>query len=583
MITKGDEELESLRNAVESIYDHVDEVHITTNSKKITETKKWLNKLDKAHHSHLDWADDFATQRNFNFSQASEKTDYIVWADSDDIIVNAHLLRDIAKIGLTNGYDTIFFEYWYGAKFDGKPSLETFVEQEITHHRERLIKPGKVVWKKRIHETPVPLDPDSFKYSSVKYKDHPVAWLHLGADREIDAESLQKRMDRNKRLLEMELEDERREGEADPRTLLYLMKIYAESTEPDTLTKCIEMGTEYMSRSGWDEERAVCCQLMARCMGELGQDEKAKHFLHNAIEEYPYSPLLYLYLARTYFNLDNFRAMKHWMDIGMNIELNSGGSSMSNILELKVLSAELLLRYYMKGNPNAEKAYKASKTLYNVNPTLENKENMLYLKKLAGLDKASANAHQYIQYLEGIQNEGLILKFINSMPKDMRSLPFTSYYKNKYSPARVWADNEICYFASFGQPHFEKWDGDSLSKGIGGSETAVIRLSEEWTKLGYKVTVYCDPVEESVINGVSYKSYKSFNPKDKFNIFIQWRSSHLAKRVSVKKFLVDLHDVFHESSHRDKVNQIDNLMVKSQFHADYAPNFLKKEVISNGI
>lgn len=586
MITKGDSELTSLQNAVGSIIDYVDEVHITTNSEEIEKTKSWCEKNPKINHTHLDWSDDFATQRNFNFSQASEKTDYILWIDSDDVIVNGHLLRDVAKISKGNGYDTVFFAYWYGAKFNGVPSVDTFIETEITHYRERLIKPGSIVWKKRIHETPVPVAPDAFKYSTVKYSEEsPIAWLHLGADRDIDPVLLDARMQRNQRLLEMELEDERREGEADPRTILYLMKIYAESNDADTLTLCIEMGREYLTKSGWDEERALCYQLMSRCMGTLGENEKAKKLLHSAIEEYPFGPMLYLHLARVYFNLKNYRAMKHWMDLGMNIEIKDTDSSINNLLELKVLSSELLLNYHLYVEKNMQKAYKSARTLFSVNPTEQNRTNVELLFDQSELDKASAHAHGFMKYLEDIQHEGLVLKFLNSMPKVMQELPFAIYYKTKYTPARVWGKDEICYYASFGQPHFEKWDGNSLQKGIGGSETAVIRLSEEWTKLGYKVTVYCDPVKEIEVNGVLYKPYNTFNPKDKFYTFIQWRGSHLAKRISAKRFMVDLHDVYHESSHLDKLDQIDKLMVKSEFHSDYAPSVAssKKKVISNGI
>ena len=59
----------------------------------------------------------------------------------------------------------------------------------------------------------------------------------------------------------------------------------------------------------------------------------------------------------------------------------------------------------------------------------------------------------------------------------------------------------------------------------------------------------------------------------------------MVNRVNAKKVLIDLHDVFDGSSHKQKLNQIDKLMVKSLFHRGYAediPNE-KVEIISNGI
>lgn len=586
IIVKDDSELPKLEKCVLSFIDYVDEVIITANGKEASQIERFCSLNPKIKYYYLKWNDDFAEQRNYCAAQIHPKADFYLWADSDDVIVNAHLLRDLAQVSKSQGYDTVFFDYWYGNKFEGEPSEETFIEPELVQKRERLINPRKVIWKKRIHETPVPIDGDNFRYSRVDYsKDHPIAWLHLGADRDMKPEELEAKMQRNRRLLEMELQDERSQGEADPRTLLYLMKIYAESDVTETLETCLEMGKEYMERSGWDLERSVCLQLMAKCVGKLGMDDKARDILLNALKEYPYDPLLYLYLARTYFNLGNYRAMKHWMQLGLNLNIEDNNAAMTNLLEMKILSAELMLEYYLKGEKDIRKAYQSAKLLNSLNPTENNAYNEEYLFNQKRLDEASEQAHKLIQYLEDIQQESLIPQLIQSLPQAMQDLPFANKYFHKYAPAKVWGDKEICYYASFGGPHFEKWDGNSLKQGIGGSETAVIRLSEEWTKLGYKVTVYCDPVTETEINGVRYVPYYKFNPKDHFNIFIQWRASNLANRISAKKFYVDLHDVFFAETHLNQVEAVDKFLVKSKYHRGLAPEIgdTKFKEIPNGI
>lgn len=585
LITKGDSELESLKKAVASFIDHVDHVYITTNHEH-RKTKKWCSLNPKIEHSHLDWNDNFAEQRNFNFSQVSKDTEYIVWADSDDVIVGAELLKGIAEISKRNKYDVVFFDYIYGALFDGEPSAETYKETELLQHRERLIRVGSVVWKKRIHETPVPLDPENFRYTRIKYSDeNPITWLHLGADRNISEEILQKRMGRNRRLLEMELEDERKEGKPDPRTLLYLMKVYAESEDVEVLRKCISMGQEYLELSGWDLERGVCYQLMSRCAGTLGEHKKAVAYLHAGIGEFPKAPIMYLYLARAYFNLGDYSAMEHWLKIGMSLEIDDNATQMNNMLEVKVLSAELLLQFYLNGKKNVRKAHDASKMLAKLNPTAENKENEEYLRSQKSLDIASEHIHMYIKYLEDTKQEGLIEPIYKGLPNEIKKLPFAIRYYNKYREPMNWGPKTICYYANFGGSHFEKWDGNSLAKGIGGSETAVIRLSEEWVKKGYRVVVYGDPKEETVVNGVLYAPWYKFNHKDRFNIFIQWRRSNLVDRINAKKVYIDLHDVFHESSHLPRIDQVDKFMVKSTFHREYGENMPdeKMKVISNGI
>ncbi len=148
-------------------------------------------------------------------------------------------------------------------------------------------------------------------------------------------------------------------------------------------------------------------------------------------------------------------------------------------------------------------------------------------------------------------------------------------------------DKSIVYFASFYGPHFEKWNGDNLKVGIGGSESAVIYLSEEWVKLGYDVTVYCDTEEDKVINGVKYKKYWKVNFNDEFNIFISWRTpAFLDFNIKTRKHFVDLHDIVNASDwFESRCEKVDKVFFKSKWHARQIPQLEldKRVVISNGI
>lgn len=585
IISEGDSKLELLKGAVKSALPAVDSVYITCNGKSNIETENWCDE-NGYHFSYHEWKDDFSDQRNHNFSQVPKGYDFILWMDSDDVILRADLIPDIARIATKKDYDVIFFDYWYGAKFDGKPSLETFVEQELNQKRERLIKLGTTKWHKRVHETPVPIDGEHFKYSKIGYsKEYPIAWLHLGADRDMPQEEIDAKMARNRRLLELELNDERAKGEADPRTLLYLMKIYAEDEDPTILKRCVEMGDEYLQKSGWDQERAVCYEIMARCMGKLGLNDDARDFLHNAVKEYPYDPLLYLYLAKSYFNLGDYRAMKHWMQLGLNMKIEDANSGFQNLLDLKITSAELMTEFYLRGEKNIRKAWESAVLLNKLNPTSNNQQNEEYLFNQKELDIACEHIHKFLQYLVDIQREDIIPAFIEELPEEIKKLPFAISYYNKFKEPKVWADNEICYFANFGGGHFEKWDGNSVNKGIGGSETAVIRLSEEWAKQGYKVFVYGDPEKECEINGVTYLPWYKFNIRDYFNIFIQWRMNNLADKVNAKKYYIDLHDIYFPETLDPKREQTDKVFVKSVYHRSLGMNMpdSKYAIISNGI
>ncbi|MCX8158643.1 MAG: tetratricopeptide repeat protein, partial [Candidatus Diapherotrites archaeon] len=418
------------------------------------------------------------------------------------------------------------------------------------------------------------------KYTYVSYsKDFPVVWLHTETDRDPQSPKNIERMKRNQRILEAQLEDERKTKEgADPRTLLYLMKIYIELNDKNLYLKTLNMGQEYLQKSGWDEERALCLQIMSKAYEMLGDIKKAITHALASINEYPYSSLTYLYLAKYYIEDNNFEKAEHWLDQALTIK-EKEKTQMNNELEKKTLAGELALKINFTHKKDIRKSYKIAKYLYDLLETKETKETYQAIKDLYELDIASEGVHKLFKYLEKTKEEGKIIDIYKTLPKEIKELEFAVYYKNKYT-YRKWKTDEICYY--IGQ-HFEVWSPDSLKTGIGGSETAVIKLSNEWQKQGYQVVVYGGVIKPKVYNGVLWLPYFYFNPRDDFNIFIQWRSSSLAGKIKCKKFLVDLHDLYSPLS--IDWDRIDYVMVKSQFHrnlAKHIPDY-KFKIISNGV
>ena len=59
---------------------------------------------------------------------------------------------------------------------------------------------------------------------------------------------------------------------------------------------------------------------------------------------------------------------------------------------------------------------------------------------------------------------------------------------------------------------FEPWNGSTIEQqGIGGSETAAARVAVEFSKLGYRVVLFCDCTGmEGVVDGVEYRNISSF-------------------------------------------------------------------------
>ncbi len=589
MITIGDSELPKLKRAVDSAKKYVQSVHITANGDEVEKTKKWCeeNGFD---YSYLKWNDDFSQQRNFNFSRAPRDVDYIFWMDSDDILVGGEHLVSIAEGAKLRKLDCVYLTYWYSCVFDcpdGEETLENLIDIDVEHQRERLINPQKMLWRKRCHETPVQIEGIIFNHGNSPYdeKKNPIAIMHTGSKRGESMKNINARNDRNRRLLELELEDERLTLGADPRTILYLMKIYTELNDSKLHEKNFELGAEYLSLSGWDVERATCNLLMARSAAYFNEWEASYRYIYQAMNEYPRRIETYLRLAEACFMLKKYSDMEHWLKVAASFDEDKDVSKIDNITLNKTLAAELTTRYFWKVRRNIRKAYTASKDAAELNPTEENKNRSETLRQLANLDMACEHVDKLCKYLIMEKEKKAVLDLLRCLPQAIQLQPFALNYMKKYQPAKIWGKNEICYYANFGTNAFEEWSPKKLESGLGGSETAVVELAKRWARNGYQVTVYGDPGEyQGVHDGVLYVPWYYFNPKDKFNIFIQWRDGSLSDQISAKKFYVDLHDVWNSTPYLDRVNQIDGLFVKSEAHKRMAKGIpeSKLKVISNG-
>ena len=591
IIVEGDSKLESLKIAVDSVKDFVDEVCITANSKTTKKTEAYCKK-NGFNYSFLAWNDNFSEQRNFNFGQPSKNVDYIIWLDSDDQLVGGEHLPKIFDLARRKEYDEVFFTYWYGNKFveDKERVYENLLYVELYHNRERIIKRNKVKWVGRLHETPVEFEGSRLNYTGIKHtpKDphqfFQIAVLHRDATRD-SVDTNKKRSDRNKRLLEKQLADEREAGKIDPRTVLYLMKIYADSGESDLQKKCIALGEEYLDKSGWDEERSTALILVSNCFYYLGHYERAKATLLGALDEWPHNKDIYLSLANVSYALGKHKDMKLYMDLAESIDPDKTTAGNRNIVDWEFKGLMLDLKYNLNVVKKIKKAFEAAEKIYEIEPNENNLEQLNYLSDLSDYNDACEHIDLFTRYLADAKLYGDLENILDNFPDKFKELPFYNKLVNSYSKPKTWADNEICYYASFGGDHFEKWDPTSLKDGIGGSETAVIKLAKEWTSLGFKVTVYGDPKKEGVYDGVTYKSFRRFNPKDRFNIFIQWRSGFMANKIVAKKFFVDLHDIFSEQDYLEILPNVDKIFVKSKYQRNLAPSIPddKFTIISNGI
>lgn len=122
------------------------------------------------------------------------------------------------------------------------------------------------------------------------------------------------------------------------------------------------------------------------------------------------------------------------------------------------------------------------------------------------------------------------------------------------------------------------WDPDSIKSGITGSEEAVIYISRELAKLGYKVTVLGDPPKNSPHSEANANPrYVHFNSRDGtiYDIAIAWRTPFNAedlKKISRSVYLWP-HDTYHNTLTNSQINGFDGVLWISKWQKDFWSNF----------
>lgn len=110
---------------------------------------------------------------------------------------------------------------------------------------------------------------------------------------------------------------------------------------------------------------------------------------------------------------------------------------------------------------------------------------------------------------------------------------------------------------------------------LGGSEKAVVQLSEQWAHLGYSVAVY-GTTKEIFHNGVNYFPMLNFPYNSNFKNLIVWREtgifSVLNFSVQSKNILIDLHDNMVLSQtfniHKKLLSKANQILLKSDYHLE---------------
>ena len=134
--------------------------------------------------------------------------------------------------------------------------------------------------------------------------------------------------------------------------------------------------------------------------------------------------------------------------------------------------------------------------------------------------------------------------------------------------------------------HGITWDPTDMK--LGGSEQAVVNLSENWVNMGKKVAVYGKFNKEQVHNGVEYIDWLKFPYERTFNIVISWRTYGIYLlmhfKINAVKIIQDFHDNFSYTLNELKTlknrelleyfNNINQIYFKSNYHKNSFEEFM---------
>lgn len=558
LICKGQDgsEKEHLLKCLSDLDMYFDKVFLTITTNKNGSYSKEIKEIAEMFNtdiSYFIWEKDFAKARNYNFSQVGKEYDYICWVDTDDTIKGVKKLRKLIEDNPADAYSMM---YNYSRDERGNAN--------VVHQKTQIVKnDGCVVWKGRLHEDFSP----TRELKTYLIKD--IVRVHLAEHKDFEEAKI--------RNLEIAKEGAKEIPE-DPRSwwnLANSQKALGDDGAEESFRKFLSM-----SRS--DDEKYIANLRLSEIYWYKKDYDKAIDTARYAIGIKPEYPDAYNLLGSLY--LENNRNDKAIEMYKLSLTKKPPYTSILvyNPRDYDYTPLMNLAKAYFKqGFPTlaleclkaCQKIVKDDEKLNELVADME-KESDKFNKIIAELNK-----------LNSFTDKAELKKYMDGLPLEVKSHPAVCKMRNINFLKENSSGKDLVYVCGFTS---EEWDGNTTrTKGLGGSEEAVVNLAEGFVKKGWNVEVYnnCGSVEKE-INGVKYKPFWSWNYRDKQDVCILWRTPRMAEYdINADKVIVDLHDVIGSGEFNDiRLKNIDYVFFKSDFHKSlFNIPEEKAVVIPNGI
>lgn len=489
---------------------------------------------------------DFSAARNLSFANC--KSDYILWIDSDDVVVGAQHIGRILAVMERDNLNVGLLKYEYERDHRGNIACELL--------RERFIRRNAgIEWKQPIHECLSPIiNPRVFDGCVIS---------HRRKDYDLKPEFEH----RNLKVLYLwwnQFKD--KPDQIDARMLFYLA-MEERFVWPERAAEHFEI---YCKKSGWDQERAVARLLQGEIYEAMGNyDQAFISYAQGAMED-PENPDPLFGVARIYYHRNDWQKCIDLSNMGFF--LVEKPSTVKNALlhnpldrhyrphiylsvaylklgraQEALTSCNIGLKYnpdepHLKGNKEAAERHLAS--LKEAAPTMS--EQPFKIREDEPLNTPSSAVPTQILIVFTMQmwkknmEAGLhvrALQLLSSVPPEIEFHPKvaearsltekklseapSAEEKTSVEKATAYQDDRVEIHQSttnveklkvviWTGPGWEPWSPKSLdTTGLGGSETAAISMARELVKRGHAVTVlsHCDG-HEGFYDGVRYERFQ---------------------------------------------------------------------------
>lgn len=582
-IVKGTaDEAPLLEQSLKSIKEHVDGIFIDVNAPKGKKPSKKVLAVARKYTDNVRetvWEHNFVKARNDNFASVPKSFTHILWLDTDDTVENPEKIREVAAV-MPNQAHGVYIAYDYQHDQYGNVTLSHYVARLVRND-------GTFAWKSSfddaevtVHETLNPVRMvDSVMNDEFKI-------VHHADDDRRNASLI-----RNIELLEGMYE--RTKDSPDPRILFYLATHYYDA---GLLGRTKVLLEQYLQMSGWAEERSQAWAYLGDIFKFSGDTAKARGCYTKALAENPDDPIPYVELGELELENQMWQKAVSWLEMAAAKKPPQTTAVLRPLEGTYRAYKALATAYTNMGGKQLQTARKwltKAIELRPFDPELQQAREILDgLKDIATQNKAVATL---LNALDHDKETGKILPLLDSLPEKLQNSPIVAGTRQMYTTPKEWPDKSLAiYCGSSALGHWGPW---SLEEGIGGSEEAVIQLSEEFRKLGWQVTVYATPglragnykgSEPDLYSDsyVEWRHYWEFNPKDEFDVLVGWRLPALFDtKFKARKQYLWLHDVIDAPElTKERLDNIDKVIFVSQYHADlYDIPADKKFASGNGI